>query len=204
MREIGERPQDIKDMKRDRGITTNIPHIATTEDPHNMSEHHKMDGKKCFGKIIRKIIMGIIIGRDLPTIRERTEGSHTTRAITEAHPYENRGCPHESYGQRARSPEYHHECRDGDHRGPPPQGLHRPYERSPIPTYNYYAPLSNRPDEDRSDGYHHSDTDYIRSFFRERQRELPTKEYGEIRNTRKSPERREDAEKARENKRKRE
>lgn len=71
---------------------------------------------------------------------------HNQRDNRGAPPHDNRGCPYETYGQRTRRPERYHKLRDGDCRGPPPQGPYQPYERSPVPTYNYYAPLSYRPD----------------------------------------------------------
>lgn len=121
-------------------------------------------------------------------------------------PYEqrdNRGPPYEPYGQRGRSPVPPYEYGYGERRGPPPQGPHRPYEHSPISTYNYYAPLRNQHEEDRHEGQYLSDTDYNRYFLRRGRENHPPRNTDETRN-RRSPERREDVDQGRDNKRKRE
>lgn len=124
-------------------------------------------------------------------------------------PPDNRHRPQEGYGPRTRTPERQYDRRDGENRGPPyhppppPQGTYRQNERSPINTHNYYAPLNHRADEERSDRHRHSDTDYERSFLERGRENYPTRHTEESRQSRRTPERREDAEGAREPKRKR-
>lgn len=165
-------------------IPITIPHNTRIQDPLITIRPLIMAGTKHIGKIIRKIILETTIEIDHP-MNKGIQGGHHTR-----------------HGQRGRSPmsNYEHGYRD---RGGPSQGQNHPYEHSPIPTHNYYAPLRDHHEEERDERYYqtyYQDPHQNRSFLGRGTENYPPGRTDESRLMRRSPGRSEDVDQERENK----